>query len=523
MYLKDISENITEGHKIINNHYFNKKGKNTDLILCLSSNDVEKDEIIINKETKFIKKTTFQKYYGANLSKELLSYNDILFDKNNSNLFFYKKETEYKILATNDFIIIRPESYLKKIIENKNGSKYLLEGLKEIFRNEYFNKIELIEKIYFPNNFDEIENLLYVRPDKRILPDLKKINIKQGLMTLDMVVKRLKHGEIDIDTENYFQRRDDLWTQETKSRFIEALIVKQPVPAFYFDATNDNKWLIVDGLQRLSAVREFVIDNKLKLKGLYYLPNEEYVGKKFEDLPRHAQRNIEEYELMVYKIEPPTPKEVKYKIFRSINTSALILSKQEIRHALNHKINEEDNSSPSDYIKELSEIDIFKQICKENKITDSRMEDRELVLRYIAFRITPYQNYSPKMSDFLDETMTKIYRQSPEDLKKYKEGFNNALETIYNIFKQTAFRKSMFGIEKEKFINDYFETWTYVFSKLNKKNRDKLERKKIIVKRETIKLLENKDFKQAINNPNTIKNLRTRFFVVENFISKLLK
>jgi hypothetical protein len=61
-----------------------------------------------------------------------------------------------------------------------------------------------------------------------------------------------------LNVENYFQRKSGLWTDNIKSRFIEALIVKQPVPAFYFDATDDNKWLIVDGLQHLSAVKPIV-------------------------------------------------------------------------------------------------------------------------------------------------------------------------------------------------------------------------------------------------------------------------
>ena len=525
MYLIDISVTIYEGVKIIDNHYYKKKELNDDLILCLQSNDFKNNILTINENTKFIKQSNFQRYYSGNLSRLLLSYNDILYNKKYHNLYLIEQDFKYKILSTNEFLIIRPNSFLTNFVKDLNGNKYLTEKIKKIYNEEYSKKIELIEKIYIPKDFSEVEDILYIRPDKKRLTDLKKINIKQGLMTLDKVIKRIKYGEINVDTGKYFQRRDNLWSAEVKSRFIEALIVRQPVPAFYFDATEEDKWLIVDGLQRLSAIKEFVTDKTLRLTDLYYLSDEEFENNTFDEIPRYAQRNIEEYEIIAYKIESPTPKEVKLKIFRSINTSALILSNQEIRHALNHKINEDDKSSPSQYLEELSKASIFKTILKINNIKDSRMQDRELALRYLSFRIIPYQNYTPKMTEFLDDAMTKIYRISPDDLEKYKKDFGEALFTINEIYGVTAFRKSMFGIKSDEFINNYFETWTYIYSIITDKHREKLKRKKIIVKRETKKLIENHHFKNAIETKPayTIKNVNIRFSVVKDFILKLVK
>jgi hypothetical protein len=395
--------------------------------------------------------------------------------------------------------------------------------LVKIYNEEYSSKIELISKIFLPKNYAELENILFERPDKRKV-DLSKINIKQGLMTLDKVIKRITEKEINIDTSKYFQRKGGLWSNEVKSRFIEALIVKQPVPAFYFDATDDNEWLIVDGLQRLTTVKEFVLDKTLHLTGLYYLPKEKYENKTFAELDRPAQRNIEEYEIIVYRIEKPTPIEVKYKIFKSINESPLILSDQEIRHALNQKT-ESYTINPADYIKELSEIHIFGEIMKNNKITSNRMEDREIVLRYLAFRLTKYENYSPIMTEFLDNAMTKLYRISANDLEKYKLDFEQSLLTINEIFGQDAFRKKMYGLNEENFINNLFETWTYIFSILNEENRKRILSKKRNIKEMTKLLINDEKYKNSIDAKfaYTKENLRYRFNKINQFISNYIK
>ena len=100
-------------------------------------------------------------------------------------------------------------------------------------------------------------------------------------------------------------------------------MLRIPIPAFYFDGTNEDKWLVVDGLQRLTAIRRFIILEDLVLCDLEYL--KEHEGKTFSQLSRPMQRAIEEANIVWYLIMPGTPKQVKFSLFRRINTGCLHL------------------------------------------------------------------------------------------------------------------------------------------------------------------------------------------------------
>ena len=91
--------------------------------------------------------------------------------------------------------------------------------------------------------------------------DSNKILIQQKPLSIEGIITRLKHDEIELDTE--FQRKRSLWDAVTKSQFIESLMLRIPIPPLYFDGTDDDNWLVIDGLQRLSTLKEFIIDKTL--------------------------------------------------------------------------------------------------------------------------------------------------------------------------------------------------------------------------------------------------------------------
>lgn len=144
------------------------------------------------------------------------------------------------------------------------------------------------------------------------------------------------------------QRGANLWTIEQQSRLIESLMLKIPLPLFYVSIDKEEHWFIVDGLQRISAIRNYIIDEKFKLSGLEFLKND-CEGLFYRDISAKYKKRIKETQLQFATINATTPPGVQRTIFKRLNTGGLPLSAQEIRHALYYGNSARSFISPSDF------------------------------------------------------------------------------------------------------------------------------------------------------------------------------
>lgn len=266
--------------------------------------------------------------------------------------------------------------------------------------------------------------------------DASRIAIERKTQTVYGLMERIRNGELDLFPP--FQRSPHVWKQERQSRLIESLILNIPLPVFYMTEDAQPRelrytWHVVDGLQRLCAMRIFILGDGgkfLRLRGLEYLEKQE--GRTFAELPPSFRRNILEAELQIYVIKPDTPDELKFNIFRRVNTGGVPLTQQEIRHAMHQR-------GGAGFLKELAELEAFVE-ATSNVIKPDRMADREFVNRFLAFYLQEVSGYRG-MDSFMNSALT-ILDECPSARKEFiKNQFAAALKYLHQGLGEDAFRR----------------------------------------------------------------------------------
>ena len=349
--------------------------------------------------------------------------------------------------------------------------------------------------------------------------DPELIRVQTRPMNIDLLLQRIKYEELDLTPD--FQRKDGIWNPRTKSRLIESILIRIPLPAFYMDATDDEKWVVIDGLQRLTTLKMFVNDQSLKLSNLEFLTHLE--GKTFNDLPRNLQRRIMETQVTTYLIEKGTPAAVKFNIFKRINTGGLPLSLQEIRHALNI-------GKSTRLLEELSKLPEFEE-ATAGSISDNRMADREFILRFLAFVIRPYREYrATEFDSFLSDVMEEINGMDEADLNSLKQKFSRAMKAAYQIFGNDAFRKRYRADASRSLVNKaLFESWSVNLSVLDDSQIQRLIDRKEQLKEKFIQLMNEETpaseprFESAISQgTGDTRKVKRRFSAIEKLIEEVL-
>jgi hypothetical protein len=212
---------------------------------------------------------------------------------------------------------------------------------------------------------------------------------------------------------------------------------------FYFAEDKDGKLSVVDGLQRIATIKEF-IDNKFPLKNLQYL--EENCGGKYytsegkkKGLDTKYSRWFNLTTLSANIIDPTSPFKVKYDIFRRINTGGKPLNNQEIRNSLT-------GQGLRDVLKELVRLPEFLS-ATDKSIKSTRMDDQEIALRFLVFyeMFEKYGNidkYNGYMESTLDEYTELNIKMKKQDMEKFIPNFSNAMKNAeYLIGRKHSFRK----------------------------------------------------------------------------------
>lgn len=341
-----------------------------------------------------------------------------------------------------------------------------------------------------------------------------EIDVDISTVNLGSLIDQLENDEIDLQPD--FQRVTDVWDNVKKSRLIESILLGLPLPSFYFSEDPvSQKLSIIDGLQRICAIRDFVLEkeNPLKLEGLQFLKN--FDGFTFSQLARPEVKRIKSLKITMNTLRKGTPLDVKYIIFQRVNTAGVPLTPQEMRHALNQ-------GPAAIFIKELADMESFKKATNYS-VESKRMQDRDFVNRFIAFFIG-YQDYMGDLDMFLNDKMGELNKMTSEQRDNIRVSFDKAMKCCYEIFKNDAFRKKYSVTDKRKPISkSVYDTLSVNIAWLSDEEQLMLLKNAEAFKTGMIRLFNDERFNFSISTGTGQKyNVDLRFMMVKSLIKEII-
>ncbi|MFE0759130.1 DUF262 domain-containing protein [Inquilinus sp. NPDC058860] len=292
-----------------------------------------------------------------------------------------------------------------------------------------------------------------IDPDEFFAKNAFRIIYQTNNFFLPQIHDLVDKGEV-LNLRPEYQRRLR-WSVPQKSRLIESLLLNIPVPPVFLYESDAARYEVMDGQQRLNAVREFLAGD-FALAGLPVL--KPLNGLRYYRCPPRIKRGLDRASLsaIVLLLESDTDNsagrltltDIRRFIFDRLNTGGTKLNPQEIRNAIYSGafnkilINLTRFSLFTDvfdippYV-EADPNDYYENPERQKNSLYSSMGDCQLVLRYFALKED--ENIRGSMKSMLDRAMdirTSISHEDAEFLEKeYKERFS----FLYELFDKTPF------------------------------------------------------------------------------------
>jgi hypothetical protein len=294
-------------------------------------------------------------------------------------------------------------------------------------------------------------------------------------MSIGELVSLYERNEIIInpDFQRFFR-----WTDTQKSRFIESLLLGIPIPSIFVFQREDGVWELVDGLQRVSTILQFMGKHPIKpplvLQATKHLPSlqgtvwgddaELESGEQVSDavqevaleptkiLPKFLKLFLKRAKLNLSIILSDVGKNAKYEVFQRLNTGGSYASDQEVRNSLMIMI----NKPVYTWFNEIASLPAFIETIS---VSDKLIEEQypmELALRHIAL---VHYEYSPKkeLREFFDDVVEKILTDPTFPYESYKNSFDLTFSLLKNLAGEDVFTRYDGTKFKGKFLESAFE------------------------------------------------------------------
>ncbi|RZK58869.1 MAG: DUF262 domain-containing protein [Pedobacter sp.] len=306
----------------------------------------------------------------------------------------------------------------------------------------------------------EIENTLL----KEIAEKRTEFKSESYPMSIGELINLYEKGEIIInpDFQRYFR-----WTDIQKSRLIESILLGIPIPSIFVFQREDGIWEVVDGLQRISTLIQFMGElpklddipkkDRLKLQATKYLPSLEGIlweAKNPEDIemPSALKLFIKRAKLNFSIILSDSGKNAKFDIFQRLNTGGTYASDQEVRNSVMIMV----NKPTFEWFKKLSSnSDFVETLSLSDRLSDEQYP-MELVLRHIALSHFEYSQ-KKELSDYFDDIIELILADPNFPYDKYETTFNETFALLNSLEGENVFKRYDGQVFKGKFLESAFE------------------------------------------------------------------
>lgn len=255
-------------------------------------------------------------------------------------------------------------------------------------------------------------------------------------------IANLKKGNELIIQPEY--QRLFRWELEQKSRLIESVLLELPIPQIFVIENADGIYELIDGLQRISSVLQFVDPSTVglqafELTGCDIIP--ELNGKSYVSLPMSLKLRLKRSTLRTIVIKRQSKSFLRYEMFKRLNTGGSLLSPQEIRNCSARMLGEQGAAFYS-FLKELADTPSFKIVTQTLAQEDIEQKaNEELVLRFFAAK-NARADFRGSVRDWLDGFMEKVLlEQIPFDPDAQRAEFQGLFDTIAAKLGESAFVK----------------------------------------------------------------------------------
>ncbi|MFA4987655.1 MAG: DUF262 domain-containing protein [Candidatus Brocadiia bacterium] len=285
----------------------------------------------------------------------------------------------------------------------------------------------------------------------------KEIQTDGYSMSIGEFIRMYEDKELEIHPE--FQRFFR-WSSLQKTKLIESIMLGIPIPSLFVSQRDDGVWDVVDGLQRLSTIFEFVgvlrseKDEKLppsKLLATDYLPTLQDKVWKSDD----AENSFTQSQRLAFKrekldvkiIKRESDKQAKYELFSRLNTLGTSLSPQEVRNCILIMV----DRTFFEWLSELAKYAPFQTCLALSDKQGEQRYDMELALRFLAYaRATPEELASMEdVGEFLTKRMTHLAQDTSFNRASEKESFEKTFLLLEQSAGESAFRR--FNVDKQQF------------------------------------------------------------------------